>query len=79
MFKNYQNYMYGIHFNQNLYYFIFPVVSAGQHESWHQSLRQDLPTGNQACQQQGSIESSDDDWSDLSFYDLPDTLKVSDT
>lgn len=72
-----------VHINQNVFLlikellFIFTVVGDRQHEPWYQSLRQDLPTGNQACLQQGSIESSDDEWSELSFYDLPDTLKVS--
>ena len=57
--------------------FTFTVVHDHQYEPRYQSLRQELPSENQACLEQASIERSDDEWSDLSFYDLPDTLKVS--
>ena len=75
-----------VHVNQNVIFllikevpifFTYTVVGDRQYEPWYQSLKQDLPTENQACLQQASIERSDDEWSDLSFYDLPDTLKVS--
>ena len=59
------------------FFLTFTVVHDRQYEPQYQMLRQDLPTENQSCLQQASIESSDDEWSDLSFYDLPDTLKVS--
>ncbi|PFX20450.1 Cyclin-dependent kinase 11B [Stylophora pistillata] len=42
---------------------------------WEASI-QDLPLTDEQCAHQSSKESSDEEWSDFSFYDFPETLKV---
>lgn len=59
--------------------FIHPIGSSRVDQTWPQGLKWDLPTSNPNIPRQASIESSEEEleWSDLSFYDLPVTLKVS--
>ena len=58
---------------------IHPVGSSYSDQTWPQGLKWDLPTSNPTIPRQASLESSEEEleWSDLSFYDLPVTLKVS--
>ena len=58
-------------------YLISTAAHDFPHEHCHKASIQDLPITDEKCPYQSSKESSDEEWSDFSFYDLPDTLKVS--
>lgn len=58
--------------------FLFILDGGYLDQTWQQVLKWDLPTSNPTIPRQTSLESSEEEeWSDLSFYDLPVTLKVS--
>lgn len=46
------------------------------HKTWYQGLKWNLPASDKVLPHQTSTESSEEEWSDFSFYDLPESLKV---